>query len=267
MSVQLNSKLESVSNFPILPEIRHEESYTQIFEAAISKYRECYEKYSKKCSELDNLITIWDNEANTLKSSNAPAEIADAFVNSRIDQYIPYREIRNELLAMRNDFDNAIPRLEPPALDPATLIVMEKLNLNTKEFQEKYDESFIRNRNDLIEAREKVNNLYESIVPKLESLKQPLENIKYKYSNCNQFTYRILQAYCQSQTPLVKQLVDEKEKQLAQFKSAITLSDEKKSSIDPKKKEKTAAKPYHNNPNKKEASFNSAGTDQTTKKA
>jgi hypothetical protein len=266
MSVQVNSKSELVSNFPTLPEIRHEEYYTEIFEAATSQYTKCFDQYAKKCSDLDNLIIMWENETNCLKSGNASAEQVDSFVNIKINEYINFRKIRNELLVMRNKFDDAITKFKPPELDPATLIILQKLDLNTKEFQEKYDEVFTKKRNDLIELRAKVSKLYESIVPKLQSLKQPLENIKYTSDQYGLLTWGFsIFSNGISQTPLVNKLVIDKEKQLAQFENAVRENDEKESLSDTKKKEKTAAKTYHKNSNEKEAPIKAAGTDTSKK--
>lgn len=168
----------AVSFFPNLPQLDPTQTYATIVETARAEFQK-YAGYSDQGNEIDGLTKDWTQYHKTLVDHTiekypTPEEL-QADLNTKLDTYVKYRVVRNDLLRIINIYNVAILNLTPPALDLATLTVLQRLNANVVELKAKYDTQFTENRNQLIEQAGKIRELYAKFKTEALKLKLSLE--------------------------------------------------------------------------------------------
>ncbi len=174
------------SLFPVIPPADPAKKYATFVTEAREAYRAKYEPYSKALVEINEKIKEWTERDTQLRANPGKKEELEAELLPKVDQYIHYQGMRDDLVRTIDIFNRAINRCQPPLLDPTTLQVQQDLGADLVKFKEIYDDMFTTQLNHLTENKKKVEELHLAMKNALVELKLSGD---YLASLCEEPTY------------------------------------------------------------------------------
>ncbi len=197
-----------VSSFPQIPPLDPSKKYQLVIDQARGEYNRIYDVYSRASAEIEPLTKHWEKRYQSIEVLPTTQEKLKEELSKNIDQYIKYRQMREDTYRILKIFDEAIVECTPPLLDVETLVVLGKLNAKISDIQQAYDKIFTVDLSQIKEQRERIQQLYNRIINSLPALRQSLEPLAI---HCNT-GWKILAIF--GQTPYVNTLVAAREKEI-----------------------------------------------------
>lgn len=145
-------------------------TYSEVMNAAFSEFQNKYESYSKQAAEIEPLTKSWLNRNLSLDPNKVDSN-QESELNQDIEKYKGYRGMREDTKKIIGLFEQAITYCAPPTLDPSMLQTLAKMGFDIEEINTKYKELFSDKLKDLKEQKEKIQKLYEKILPELAQLR------------------------------------------------------------------------------------------------
>jgi hypothetical protein len=206
----------TTSPFSTLPQIDPNDYYAEVIQKARSETTTHYASYLTSFEEMKPLIETWKSRhyqilRGELAKQPNPEELTQE-LNEKVNAYIGYRKIREDIKRIQSVYTHAINRCNPPSLDAPTIIELKKIGCDIAGMQKQYEQVFTTSVNELKDEAQKIDQLYKDFFPILSGLRESLEILAayqqgYDNSSINRVAYGARQAREMSTTPCVNRLV------------------------------------------------------------
>jgi hypothetical protein len=217
--------MAALSSFPAIPPSTQNELYGAIIDQARANFAD-YERFSNLTEEVAPLAAAWGERHALLLAGTADpmpsVQEQEVELNTKLDLYIKYRKVRDNLLKIVGIYNAAIKECTPPAVTPEVerfLVALQRSKVNLKDLQAGLDQVFIEGVAQLTDQKDKIHALYIKIVPLLQTLCSSLEVLALKVKGYAPLgiQYNTLKLVERSTTPLVKGMVRAREAALAEI--------------------------------------------------
>lgn len=169
-------QVKPASYFPLVPDPNPDDTYDAIVQTARKEYDK-FAFYTEKRAEIEALVKTWKEHWIAVEKADPkpPAEELEEEVWSKIDVYIGYQKVRDDLQKIIKIYDDVIGRCIPPPLEVETLSVLQNLKFKIEDIRASYDKVFSDDRTQLIDQRKRMSELSDKITPAVVDLRKSLE--------------------------------------------------------------------------------------------
>ncbi len=211
------------SFFPVIPPSAPAELYGTIIDQARANFAS-YGELSALTDEVALLAAAWGKRHALLLAGTADPmpskEEQEVELSTKLGLYFKYREVRGNLSEIVKIYNAAIKQCTPPPVTPEVqqfLVVLQKSKIKLSDLQGALDQVFTQGVAQLKDQRDKIDALYNKIVPPLQTLCSSLESLAAHVKGYITYgiPYNTLKLTEASTTPLVKAMVRKRQEELA----------------------------------------------------
>lgn len=225
--------VQAPSYFPSIPASDPSAHFETYIRKAKDKYTAHYADYSAKTAAIEPLTLTWIERIGKLrKKEDLPADApADEFVKTRddldtefrakIEVYMGFRKVRDDIPKIIALYDSVIAYClpnkgaTPYSLDPDTLIILQNLKLvNMDNLKAGYDQVFTKDMKQLKDQKQKMQEIFDKIIPALKSLRRALEPLGVLRSDYKGYAIPVGLNGTIGRTPYVNEAVEARIKEL-----------------------------------------------------
>lgn len=210
--------VQPVSHFPQIAPLVANEAYAAMIDEARANFAN-FDSFNNQADEVAPLAVTWGKRhAELIAGTVEPMPTTDemsAELNTKLDLYIKYRKVRDDALKIMKIYDKTIQKCTPPVVTKEVedfLAVLQRCKVKLTDLKGPFDQVFTTDVDLLKDQREKMAGIYKKIVVPLQTLCAKLELLAFHCGKYSNGAHLALQAYHGSYTPLIKLMVEAREK-------------------------------------------------------